>query len=109
MMAYVPVLKGQDVCSDTSRFCITTAFTPNGDGVNDVWFIQQLETYPGTMVRVFNTAGKEVFESMSYNNDWSGADSGGEQLPAGPYLYVVVQGVTGKQFSGTLLIIHARE
>jgi gliding motility-associated-like protein len=60
-----------DVC-DLVELNISQGITPNGDGVNDTWVIYNIENHPGTIVRVFNRWGKEVFYSNNYHNDWDG-------------------------------------
>ncbi len=52
---------------------IPNIFTPNGDGVNDVFFIRNL---PGeTNVLITNRWGKEVYKAGAYQNDWTGGDT----------------------------------
>jgi gliding motility-associated-like protein len=67
---------------------IPNTFTPNGDGYNDRWEIRFLDTYPGAVVEVYNTAGQLVFRSVGYNQPWDGTMNG-RPLPAGTYYYVV--------------------
>ncbi|MFN2423989.1 MAG: PKD domain-containing protein, partial [Cryomorphaceae bacterium] len=43
-------------------FRIPEGFSPNGDGVNDLFIIQGLEEFPGTTVQIFNRWGAVVFE-----------------------------------------------
>ncbi len=55
-----------------TNISIPNIFTPNGDGVNDVFFIRNL---PGDAALVVtNRWGKEVFRSGTYQNDWNGGD-----------------------------------
>jgi gliding motility-associated-like protein len=63
-------------------------FTPNGDGVNDTWVIQNLSDYPGCIVEVYNTAGSLVFRSIGYTTPWDGTWKG-QKLPVGTYYYVI--------------------
>lgn len=42
---------------------VSEAITPNGDGINDTWFIENIERYPAAQIRVFNRWGAEVFKS----------------------------------------------
>jgi gliding motility-associated-like protein len=70
------------------RPVIPNTFTPNGDGFNDRWEIRFLDTYPGAVVEVYNTAGQLVFRSVGYNQPWDGTMNG-RPLPAGTYYYVV--------------------
>ncbi len=63
-------------------------FTPNGDGTNDTWVIQNLSDYPGCIVEVYNTAGTLVYRSVGYTTPWDGTWKG-QQLPVGTYYYVI--------------------
>ena len=60
-----------DVC-DTVEINISDALTPNGDGINDIWMIYNIENYPNNTVRVFNRWGNEVFSAEGYRNTWNG-------------------------------------
>ena len=71
-------------------------FTPNGDGINDTWVIHNLENHPGSIVRVFNVNGTQVFYSTTYRNEWAGNYQGSsEMLPVGSYLYQIDLGGDG--------------
>jgi hypothetical protein len=52
------------VC-DTHEFNV---FTPDGDGLNDVFEIEGLESFPGSQLRIFNRWGTMIFESFDYSN-----------------------------------------
>jgi len=68
---------------------ITNAFTPNGDGVNDVWKIFDGNCIASAKVQVYNRYGSEVYESNDYKNNWNGTFKG-KPLPDGTYYYVVI-------------------
>jgi gliding motility-associated-like protein len=65
-------------CTDTTfveievlgAFVIPNVVTPNGDGVNDVFFIQNLDLSQANTLVVFNRWGNVVFEVENYQNDW---------------------------------------
>lgn len=67
---------------------IPNAFTPNGDGINDTWFIETLQAYPGAEVKVFNRYGQMVFNNHGKNISWDGKLKG-VQLTSGAYVYVI--------------------
>jgi len=67
---------------------ISKAFTPNGDGRNDVWFIKEIDQISDCRVYVFNRAGVEVFSAYPYRNNWDGT-FGGAPLPDGDYYYII--------------------
>ena len=68
-----------NVCPGTTE--IPNGFTPNGDGHNDTWAIENCD---GCKVLIFNRWGDEVYKSNSYQNDWDGGKS-----PSGAYYYTV--------------------
>jgi gliding motility-associated-like protein len=65
-------------CTDTTfveievlgAFVIPNVVTPNGDGVNDMFFIQNLDLSQANTLVVFNRWGNVVFEVENYQNDW---------------------------------------
>lgn len=64
------------------------AFSPNGDGINDVWNIPGLSSYQNSKTQVFNRWGQMVFESTGYAKPWNG-NFKGSQLPVGVYYYLI--------------------
>lgn len=76
------------VISPTFNGIITTLFTPNGDGINDNWYIQNIESYPDSEVMVYNIHGQQVYNQTNYMNDWKGTYNG-SPLPDGTYYYVL--------------------
>ncbi len=57
---------------DHSELHVPPAFTPNQDGINDVWEIQNIQKYPKCKVTVATREGKEVFCSEGYQEPWNG-------------------------------------
>ena len=78
-------------CIPLIPIIIPQFISPNNDGKNDVWLIQNLEFYPDNKVTVYNRWGNIVFEAEPYNNDWNGHYHGTslDSLPAATYFYVV--------------------
>jgi len=70
---------------------VSQAFTPNGDGINDTWFIEKIEDFPNAMIKVFSRWGREVFFSPSnYQNNWDGVYKDNKKpLPDASYFYVI--------------------
>jgi gliding motility-associated-like protein len=83
---------------------VPNAFSPNGDGINDRWHIQYLESYPGATVDVYNRYGQLVFSSIEYSVDWDGTVNG-KPLPIGTYYYVINPKNGRKIISGSVTII----
>ena len=68
---------------------VSEAITPNGDNINDTWYIENVDRYPELSIRVYNRWGGEVFAHQGrYNNDWNGTYKNNTQtLPEAPYYY----------------------
>jgi gliding motility-associated-like protein len=69
---------------------IPNAFTPNDNGVNDLWNIQKLAYYPDCRVKVYNRWGDVVFSSKGYDDPWDGKHRlTSVDLPSAVYYYVI--------------------
>ncbi len=98
-------------CVDTAWKSITiiddilefpNVFTPNGDGVNDLFIVKNIEKYPDSELKLFNRWGEEVYTYVGYRNDWDGRD-----LSDGTYFYLLTYQFKGEQkvYKGSLSII----
>jgi gliding motility-associated-like protein len=85
---------------------IPNAFSPNGDGFNDLWIIDKLEQYPNAVVEIYNRYGNKIFERKGYNrsNAWNGTNNG-SPLPVAPYYYILRLGNGTKPMAGVISII----
>lgn len=82
---------------------VPNVVTPNGDGVNDVLFVENLEYYLNGNLRIFNRWGQTVYEASAYKNDWSPAN-----LEGGTYFYqltVQTDLESFSEFKGALEVI----
>jgi gliding motility-associated-like protein len=66
---------------------VPNAFTPNGDGRNDVLLVYG-NVIQALHLQVFNQWGEKVFESYDKNTGWNGTCKG-KQQPSGVYVYTV--------------------
>ncbi|MHB1177557.1 MAG: PKD-like domain-containing protein, partial [Daejeonella sp.] len=83
---------------------IFSTFTPNGDGVNDLWNIPELSTYPENTVYVYNRYGERIFYSEGYRQPWDG-NYNGAAAPEGTYYYVINTKFPGIMYSGYVTIL----
>ena len=67
---------------------IPSAFSPNGDGLNDVFHIANLRFQKLVEFRVFNRWGQEVFSTNDNTKGWDGTSKGTAQ-EMGVYNYVI--------------------
>ncbi len=96
----------------TSNFDILApnTFTPNGDGINDVFMPEgvALSGLPFEMV-IFNKFGKTIFSTQNANNGWSGFDQiTGKKCQTGNYLWLIRlenEDGTFNQYKGSILLV----
>lgn len=86
---------------------VSTFFTPNGDGINDTWYIQNIQNFPGNEVFVYNIYGQLVYNKKDYANDWRGTYNGSD-LPDGTYYYILKFEDSPKIRKGSIDIIRKR-
>jgi gliding motility-associated-like protein len=80
-----------DVLITIIPYCVKVknAFTPNGDGNNDLWQVyDDFGCLRNITVQVFNRYGNKVFESRDYRNNWNGTYSG-KPVPDATYYAVL--------------------
>lgn len=77
---------------------VYNAVSPNGDGYNDYFRIDNIQRYPNNKVEIYNRWGVLVYETTSYDskgNVFEGISEGrvtmnkNEKLPSGTYYYVL--------------------
>ncbi|QOR76405.1 MAG: PKD domain-containing protein [Thermoflavifilum sp.] len=97
-------------CEDTScqavealinpLFDVPSAFSPNGDGVNDVFRVRGFGIAKFEM-EIYNRWGQKVYESRDVNQGWDGTYRGKPQ-PMDAYAYVIhIQFTDGRQTTKT--------
>ncbi|MDM1348847.1 gliding motility-associated C-terminal domain-containing protein [Myroides marinus] len=78
---------------------IYNAVSPNGDGKNDYFIIDNITRYPNNKVQIFNRWGAKVYETSNYDSngnvfkgysEGSGTVNKNAKLPTGTYYYVVM-------------------
>jgi len=84
---------------------ISNLMTPNDDGFNDRWVIQNIENYPDTKVLIVNREGQEVYSSDAYDNNWDGTSKTGGRLPDGTYYYIMQFQNDEKIYKGAITIL----
>ncbi|RQO76417.1 hypothetical protein DBR40_10935, partial [Pedobacter sp. KBW01] len=77
-----------EVRADYQVLNIMNVLTPNGDGKNDTWVVENIDMYPNNTVRIFDRAGKSIFEMKGYDNSWGGTLKG-SLVPEGAYYYII--------------------
>ncbi len=93
-----------NVESEGKHIEIYNAFTPNGDGKNDVWNIKYIQAFPNCSVLIYDQWGVKVFESTGYDKPWDGTKND-KQLPSATYYYVIDLKDGSKPFTGSVTLM----
>ena len=72
----------------TEPFVIPNVFTPNGDGINDVFHVTAASMKEYT-ISIFNRWGQLVFTANDPAIDWAGRSNAGVEESDGAYFYVL--------------------
>jgi len=106
-------------CSDTSmlyvvvngvyNFYVPSAFTPDGDGINDYFFpLGESVSSEGYELRIFNRWGEAIFVSEGMSVQWDGSNKS-QPAELGVYVWNVrtIDGVTGelREYTGHVSLI----
>ena len=85
---------------------IYMGFSPNGDGINDQWYIPCIPFFPENELIIYNRWGQELYAIQNYDNSWNGTING-RPLPDGTYFYtILIRHDKGERlYKGTVSII----
>jgi gliding motility-associated-like protein len=83
------------------KMVMPNAFSPNGDGFNDVFRIPPNVTFQLNEFSVFNRWGKKIFTTADISKGWDGLNA-----DVGIYVYMITGTLEGKRtvFKGTLML-----
>ncbi|MCF8389596.1 MAG: gliding motility-associated C-terminal domain-containing protein, partial [Bacteroidales bacterium] len=104
----------EDGCYDKDTITISlienlivyNAFSPNGDGINEFWDIENAQFFPDIIVEVYNRWGVKFFSSVGYTDDkrWDGTNKG-KEAPIGTYYFVVIPYYGATPITGPVTIV----
>ncbi|TPE42396.1 Ig-like domain-containing protein [Pontibacter mangrovi] len=83
---------------------IVNAFSPDGDGINDTWFIPELRFYNQVEIEVFDRSGVRLFHTTNPEEGWNGKDANG-QVRKGAFLFIVQVGDINLVKKGVVTIL----
>ena len=85
--------------------------TPNGDGINDVLVIPELDQSPNNSIQIFDRLGLKVFDMVNYRDEFSGISNVNnfviqreKGLPEGIYFYLISMDDLGLSYQGFLYL-----
>ena len=92
-----------NVIVENCEVIIPNIITPNGDGINDRFYITNVEFYPNSEIKIYNRWGKLIYENSNYQGDWDASN-----LSDGTYYYIFKLNYGKgkiKEYNGTISII----
>lgn len=112
---YTVTVTNANGCTETSTFTVkvlddlvkikaTNILSPNGDGYNDKWIIENIDVYPNNEVKIFDKSGRQIYSKRGYDNSWDGTLNG-TGLSEGTYYYVIDFGNNRPKFKGFITIV----
>jgi gliding motility-associated-like protein len=90
-------LIGENCC----EIQVPTAFSPNNDGLNDVFRVIAKAQPQKLIVQIYNRIGHLVYYSNSIHDTWKGVDNKGRELATDTYFY----NISGQCWDGTPISI----
>ncbi|MDY0140690.1 MAG: gliding motility-associated C-terminal domain-containing protein [Bacteroidales bacterium] len=93
----------EDIDEDCIK--IPNAFTPNTDGINDTWIIENIEMFPDAYINVFNRWGQQLFAGRGNSEPWNGTYNG-KFVPTGSYIYTVDLYRNGQHYNGIVTVVY---
>ena len=93
---YTVTVISAEGCRSSDAVIVTVAanitfangISPNADGTNDEWIIDNIELFPNSIVEIYNRWGELLFQSVGYTERWKGIFKG-QLLPVGTYYYII--------------------
>lgn len=84
---------------------IPNVFTPNGDGVNDEWIIENIELFPEAHIYIYNRWGQLLYHGRGDSERWDGSYRG-HFVPSGVYIYIVSLESVEEKYEGTVTVLY---
>jgi gliding motility-associated-like protein len=99
----ITVEDGREICG----IKVFKGVTPNNDGVNDTWIIENIADYPKNHVTIYNRWGEAVSDITGYNNTTKVWPLGAERssLQSSTYFYIIDLGDSSKPVKGWVEVV----
>lgn len=94
--------KSENPDKPSTKLLIPNVITPNGDGINDYFYIKNLENYPNNTLLILSSKGEVLYKFKGYDHKFDGMG-----LPIGTYFYKLsyIDNNQTKEIIGSLTII----
>lgn len=113
---YTCIVTNEEGCQTTVSYTLNVdrsldvapdkAFTPNGDGRHDTWYVERMELFPDCKLTIFDRLGAKLTEIENYSNanGWDGTING-RTVADGVYFYLINCGEEAGSKTGSITII----
>lgn len=88
----------ENIITEPDYSTVVNAFTPNGDGTNDMFEVK-LENVDELEVIILDKTGKEIHNWIGQYGFWDGKRPDNSLAPEGPYFYIISSKKEGKTFT----------
>ncbi|MNK79773.1 hypothetical protein D3C87_994500 [compost metagenome] len=116
---YTVTVTNASGCTETKTFSIKVLddlvkvkahniMSPNGDGINDKWVIDNIDFYPNNEVKIFDRSGRLIYSKKGYDNSWE-ATLNGAPLAEGTYYYLIDFGINRAAFKGYITVTRTEQ
>lgn len=95
------------VVNPFSKLIIPNVFTPNGDGMNDIFTLESTGLN-ALNAELYDRWGLKLFEWNSIHGGWDGRTVAGGEAPEGTYYYIIfAKGLDGQEYklNGSLTLL----
>ena len=90
------------------KLLVNNIITPDGNGQNDFWIIENINAQTTAKVHIYNKRGGLIYSSNNYQNDWNGF-YGNDELPDGTYYYVINFSDSQSIYRGSITLLRNRK
>ena len=87
---------------------IYNGLSPNDDGINETFYIENIDLFPENELTIYNRWGDQVYTAAPYNNEWDGTSqtSGiklmGNKVVDGTYFFILKLKPDAEPVNGTI-------
>lgn len=71
----------------TEPINFVNTFSPNGDGINELWLVPDLKFFDDVLIEVYDRSGRRIFQTTDPEQGWDGSNHG--SIQKGSYYYII--------------------
>ncbi|MEK6478478.1 Ig-like domain-containing protein [Catalinimonas sp. 4WD22] len=71
----------------TEPINFVNTFSPNADGINELWLVPDLKFFDDVLIEVYDRSGRRIFQTTDPEQGWDGSNNG--SIQKGSYYYII--------------------